>query len=76
MIFRGACDDIDGVRSSYITILVRSHVGVWLPLPFLSDLGTGATFLDASCLQQVGAALGAGVAADEHGLPSRERVLP
>ena len=33
MIFRGAYDDINGVRRPYITILVRSHAGVWIPLP-------------------------------------------
>ena len=61
MIFRGAYDDINGVRRPYVTILVRSQAGVWLPLPFLIDSGADATFLDASCLQQIGTAPGAGV---------------
>ena len=57
MIFRGAYDNINGVRRPYITILVRSQDGVWIPLPFLIDSGADATFLDASCLQQIGANL-------------------
>src|SRR5262249_17115985 len=59
MIFRGAYDDINGVRRPYITILVRSRDGVWVPLPFLIDSGADATFLDASCLQQIGSDSGA-----------------
>ncbi len=55
MIFRRAYDDIDGVRRPYITIHVRSAEGVWIPLPFLIDSGADATFLDASCLRQIGA---------------------
>jgi hypothetical protein len=54
MIFRGAYDDIDGIRRPYITVRVRSAEGVWIPLPFLIDSGADATFLDASCLQQIG----------------------
>ena len=59
MIFRGAYDNINGVRRPYITILVRSHDGGWIPLPFLIDSGADATFLDASCIQQIGADPGA-----------------
>lgn len=55
MIFRGAYDDLNGVRRPYLTILVRSYEGTWIPLPFLIDSGADATFLDASCLQQTGA---------------------
>ena len=55
MIFRGAYDDINGVRRPYITIRVRSANGAWLPVPFLIDSGADATFLDASCLRQMGA---------------------
>ena len=33
MIFRGAYDDINGVRRPYITIRVRSANGAWLPVP-------------------------------------------
>jgi hypothetical protein len=53
MIFRGAYDNINGVRRPYITILVRSRDGVWIPLPFLIDSGADATFLDSSCIQQM-----------------------
>lgn len=56
MILRGAYDDIDGIRRPYITVRVRSAEGTWIPLPFLIDSGADATFLDASCLQQIGAA--------------------
>ena len=59
MIFRGAYDNINGVRRPYITILVRSRDGVWIPLPFLIDSGADATFLDASCIQQIGTNPGA-----------------
>lgn len=59
MIFRGAYDNINGVRRPYITILVRSRDGVWIPLPFLIDSGADATFLDASCIQQMGTNPGA-----------------
>ncbi len=59
MIFRGAYDNINGIRRPYITILVRSHEGVWIPLPFLIDSGADATFLDASCIQQIGTNPGA-----------------
>jgi Aspartyl protease len=59
MVFRGAYDDINGVRRPYITILVRSYDGTWIPLPFLIDSGADATFLDASCLQQIGTSPGA-----------------
>lgn len=58
MIFRGAYDDIDGIRRPYITIRVRSAEGMWIPLPFLIDSGADATFFDASCLQQIGATSG------------------
>jgi hypothetical protein len=54
MVFRGAYDDINEVRRPYITILVRSRDGAWIPLPFLIDSGADATFLDTSCLQQMG----------------------
>jgi hypothetical protein len=54
MIFRGAYDEINGVRRPYITIRVRSTDGAWIALPFLIDSGADATFLDASCLQQMG----------------------
>jgi hypothetical protein len=53
MIFRGAYDNVDGIRRPYITILVRSRDGAWIPLPFLIDSGADATFLDASCLRQM-----------------------
>ena len=53
MVFRGAYDNINGVRRPYLTILVRSRDGAWIPLPFLIDSGADATFLDASCLQQM-----------------------
>jgi hypothetical protein len=59
MVFRGAYDNINGVRRPYITILVRSRDGAWVPLPFLIDSGADATFLDASCLQQMGTDPGA-----------------
>lgn len=59
MIFRGAYDDIDGIHRPYITVRLRSADGMWIPLPFLIDSGADATFLDASCLQQIGATLGA-----------------
>jgi hypothetical protein len=59
MVFRGAYDNINGVRRPYITVLVRSCTGAWVPLPFLIDSGADATFLDASCLQQMGADSGA-----------------
>jgi len=59
MIFRGAYDDINGVRRPYVTVFVRSRDGVWIPLPFLIDSGADATFLDASCLQQIGSDPGA-----------------
>ena len=55
MIFRGAYDDIDGIRRPYITVRVRSAEGAWIPLPFLIDSGADATFLDATCLRQIGA---------------------
>jgi Aspartyl protease len=54
MVFRGVYDNINGVRRPYIIILVRSRDGTWIPLPFLIDSGVDATFLDASCLQQMG----------------------
>lgn len=63
MIFRGAYDNISGVRRPYITILVRAQNGAWIPLPFLIDSGADATFLDASCLQQMGT--DPGVAAEQ-----------
>jgi hypothetical protein len=53
MIFRGTYDNIDGIRRTYITVRVRSADGMWIPLPFLIDSGADATFLDASCLQQI-----------------------
>ena len=53
MIFRGVYDNISGVHRPYITILVRSRDGVWIPLPFLIDSGADATFLDVSCLPLV-----------------------
>ena len=43
MIFRGAYDDIDGIRRPYITVRVRSAEGAWIPLPFLIDSGADAT---------------------------------
>ena len=55
MIFRGAYDNIDGIRRPYITVRVRSADGMWILLPFLIDSGADATFLDASCLRQIGA---------------------
>ena len=55
MVFRGVYDNINGIHRPYITILVRSRDGVSIPLPFLIDSGADATFLDASCLQQMGA---------------------
>jgi hypothetical protein len=55
MIFRGAYDDVDGIHRPYITVRVRSVNRVWIPLPFLIDSGADATFLDASCLRQIGA---------------------
>ena len=55
MIFRGTYDNIDGIRRPYITVRVRSADGMWIPLPFLIDSGANATFLDTSCLQQIGA---------------------
>jgi hypothetical protein len=58
MVFRGAYDEISGVRRPYITVRVRSADGVWIALPFLIDSGADATFLDASCLQQMGVVLG------------------
>lgn len=58
MVFRGAYDNINGVRRPYLTILVRSRDGAWVPLPFLIDSGADATFLDASCLQQLAKAPG------------------
>ena len=58
MVFHGAYDDIDGIRRPYITVRVRSAEGMWIPLPFLIDSGADATFLDASCLQQIGAPSG------------------
>jgi hypothetical protein len=58
MVFRGAYDNINGVRRPYLTILVRSRDGAWIPLPFLIDSGADATFLDASCLHQMATAPG------------------
>jgi len=58
MVFRGAYDNITGVRRPYISVFVRSSSGVWVPLPFLIDSGADATLLDASCLQQMGTDLG------------------
>lgn len=55
MIFRGVYDDIDGIHRPYITVHVRSAQGIWIPFPFLIDSGADATFLDASCIQQMGA---------------------
>jgi hypothetical protein len=63
MVFRGAYDNINGVRRPYITIFVRSTDGVWIPLPFLIDSGADATFLDASCLRQMG--IGPGTASEQ-----------
>ncbi len=54
MVFHGAYDDMNGVRRPYITVLVRTQHDTWIPLPFLIDSGADATFLDASCLQQMG----------------------
>jgi hypothetical protein len=54
MVFRGAYDEINGVRRPYITVRVGSADGAWIALPFLIDSGADATFLDASCLQQMG----------------------
>ncbi|MGH7965202.1 MAG: aspartyl protease family protein [Candidatus Binatia bacterium] len=54
MVFRGAYDNIGGVRRPYLTLRVRSTDGIWIPLPFLIDSGADATFLDASCLLQMG----------------------
>jgi hypothetical protein len=39
MIFRGAYDDIDGIRRPYLTVRVCSAEGIWIPLPFLIDSG-------------------------------------
>ena len=58
MVFRGTYDEINGVRRPYITVRVRSANGAWIALPFLIDSGADATFLDASCLQQMGTAPG------------------
>lgn len=54
MVFRGAYDNIGGVRRPYITVRLRSAAGLWIPLPFLIDSGADVTFLDASCLRQIG----------------------
>lgn len=54
MLFRGSYDAINGVRRPYVTVQVRTASGAWIPLPFLIDSGADATFLDASCVQQLG----------------------
>jgi hypothetical protein len=56
MIFRGAYDEIDGIRRPYIAVNVCSADGMWIPLPYLIDSGADATFLAASCLRQLGVA--------------------
>ena len=54
MIFRGKYVTLQDVSRPYITIEVKSVTDAWIALPFLIDTGADATFLDHSCLQQLG----------------------
>ena len=54
MVFRGSYDAINGVLRPYVTLQVQTVSRAWIPPPFLIDSGADATFLDASCVPQLG----------------------
>lgn len=54
MIFRGKYVTSEDVSRPYIVMEVKTATDSWIALPFLVDTGADATFLDHSCLQQLG----------------------